>query len=203
MPRRCAREIARFSPGDVDGYDAYMKASEEIFRVGFEQLGDVPFSTWTDMARIAPEMIRLSSYRSVYGLVSKFFRDPRLRVVFSFHPLLIGGNPFTASSIYCLIAFLERRWGVHFALGGTGRLVDGLVGLIEGQGGTLRCNAEVREIIVEDGAARGVRLASGETIARRHRGVQRRFGLDLPASAAGRQRARAGPTGASSARATR
>jgi phytoene desaturase len=157
-------EIARFSLGDVGGYDAYMKASEEIFKVGFEQLGDVPFSQWTDMARIAPEMFRLSSYRSVYSLVSKFFRDPRLRVVFSFHPLLIGGNPFTASSIYCLIAFLERRWGVHFALGGTGRLVDGLVKLIEGQGGSLRCNEEVREIIVNNGVACGVRLASGEII---------------------------------------
>jgi phytoene desaturase len=157
-------EIARFSPGDAGGYDAYMKASEEIFKVGFEQLGDVPFSKWTDMAKIAPEMIRLSSYRSVYSLVSKFFRDPRLRIVFSFHPLLIGGNPFTASSIYCLIAFLERRWGVHFAMGGTGRLVDGLVRLIEGQGGSVRCGQEVREIIVKDGVACGVRLVSGEII---------------------------------------
>ena len=159
------REIARFSPGDADGYDAYMKASEEIFKVGFERLGDVPFSRWTDMARIAPEMIRLSSYRSVFSLVSKFFSDERLRVVFSFHPLLIGGNPFTASSIYCLIAFLERRWGVHFALGGTGRLVEGMVRLIEGQGGKLRCSAEVGEIVVRSGAACGVRLTSGETIA--------------------------------------
>jgi phytoene desaturase len=157
-------EIARFSPGDVGGYDAYMKASEAIFKVGFEQLGDVAFSKWTDMARIAPEMVRLSSHRSVYSLVSKFFRDERLRTVFSFHPLLIGGNPFTASSIYCLIAFLERRWGVHFALGGTGRLVDGLVKLIEGQGGRLCCNADVREIIVDNGVARGVRLASGEVL---------------------------------------
>ena len=179
------REIARFSPGDVDGYDAYMKASEEIFKVGFERLGDVPFSHWTDMAKIAPEMIKLSSYRSVFSLVSKFFRDPRLRVVFSFHPLLIGGNPFTASSIYCLIAFLERRWGVHFALGGTGRLVDGLVNLIDGQGGRLRCNrggsrdrrAEWRR------ARRTSRL--GRNYRRRCRSVQRGFCMDLPAPAAG------------------
>lgn len=164
-PAAMRREIARFCPEDADGYDAYMKASEEIFKVGFERLGDVPFNKWTDMAKIAPEMIRLSSFRSVYSLVSKFFRGERLRVVFSFHPLLIGGNPFTASSIYCLIAFLERRWGVHFALGGTGRLVEGLVRLIEGQGGGLRCNAEVREIAVSDGVAHGVRLASGEAIA--------------------------------------
>jgi phytoene desaturase len=163
-PAAMRAEIARFSPGDVGGYDAYMKASEEIFKVGFEQLGDVPFSKWTDMAKIAPEMIRLSSYRSVYSLVSKFFHDSRLRIVFSFHPLLIGGNSFTASSIYCLIAFLERCWGVHFALGGTGRLVEGLVKLIEGQRGAVHCNREVREIIVRDGAACGVQLASGEIL---------------------------------------
>ena len=158
-------EIARFSPDDVVGYDRYMKASEEIFRVGFEQLGDVPFSKWTDMAKIAPEMIRLASYKSVYSFVSKYIRNDKLRIVFSFHPLLIGGNPFTASSIYCLIAHLERKWGVHFAMGGTGRLVEGLVNLIEGQGSSVLLNQEVSEIVVKDGAACGVRLASGETIA--------------------------------------
>lgn len=163
-PDAMRSEIARFSPGDVDGYDRYMKASEEIFRVGFEQLGDVPFSKWTDMAKIAPEMIRLASYKNVYGFVSKFIRDPKLRIVFSFHPLLIGGNPFTASSIYCLIAHLERKWGVHFAMGGTGRLVDGLVNLIRSQGGSVLLNQKVTEILVTDGAASGVRTASGRTI---------------------------------------
>ena len=158
-------EIARLSPGDVDGYDAYMKASEAIFKVGFEQLGDVAFSHWTDMAKVAPDMIRLQSYRSVYGLVAKYFRDDRLRIAFSFHPLLIGGNPFTARSIYCLIAFLERQWGVHFTMGGTGQLVTGLVGLIEGQGGSVLCNQTVREILVDNGKACGVQLASGETLA--------------------------------------
>jgi phytoene desaturase len=85
-------------------------------------------------------------------------------VILSFHPLLIGGNPFTATSIYCLIAFLERKWGVHFVMGGTGRLVRGLVDLIEGQGGIVRYGQEVRAIIVKDRVATGVRLASGEEI---------------------------------------
>jgi len=156
-------EIARFSPDDVGGYERFLKASEAIFKVGFEELGDVPFDSWTDMARIVPAMLRLKSYRTVYDFVASFVRDERLRAVLSFHPLLIGGNPFTTTSIYCLIAFLERRWGVHFAMGGTGELVKGLVGLIEGQGGTLRCNAEVTEILTRRGIATGVRLANGET----------------------------------------
>ncbi len=164
-PAAMRAEVARFAPGDVAGYERFMQASEAIFRVGFEQLGDVPFSRWTDMARIVPAMLRLGSWRSVYGMVARHIRDPKLRVVFSYHPLLVGGDPFHASSIYALIAFLERNWGVHCAIGGTGRLVQGLVGLIEGQGGVVRCNAEVAEIMVENGTARGARLASGETVA--------------------------------------
>jgi phytoene desaturase len=158
-------EVARFSPGDVDGFMRFMETSREICRIGFEQLGDVPFASPLDMVRIAPDLLRLQGYRSVHALVSQHFRDDRLRTIFSFHPLLIGGNPFRASAIYCLIAALEKRWGVHFAMGGTGALVAGLAGLIEGQGGEIRCNCEVESILVEDGAARGVRLAGGETIA--------------------------------------
>ncbi len=154
-------EIARFCPADVAGYERFMAASAAIYRVGFEQLGAVPFDHWTDMARVAPALIRLEGYRSVHSLVAKHISDPRVRQALSFHPLLVGGNPFAASAIYALIAFLERQWGVHYAMGGTGALVTGMVGLIEGQGGTVRCNARVERIRVQNGAATGVDLADG------------------------------------------
>jgi phytoene desaturase len=158
-------EVARFRPGDVAGYERFMRLSQELFRVGFEELGDKPFSSFKDMLRILPDLVRMRGDRSVYGLVARYLKDERLRTVLSFHPLLIGGNPFTASAIYALICFLERRWGVHFAMGGTGQVVRGLVGLLQGQGSVLRCNAEVAEITVKDGAATGVRMKSGEAIA--------------------------------------
>jgi phytoene desaturase len=157
-------EVARFSPSDVAGYENFMRASEAIYRIGFEKLGDMPFDSWRDMARIVPAMVRLGTWRSVHGLVARHVRDPRLRIALSFHPLLIGGNPFTASSVYSLISHLERRWGVHFAMGGLGRLVQGLIGLIEGQGGMVRYGAEAEAIIISGRAATGVRLASGEEI---------------------------------------
>jgi phytoene desaturase len=157
-------QVARFAPADVAGYDRYMQISEAIYRVGFERLGHVPFDSWRDMLRIVPEMLRLGSHRSVYDLVAREIKDPRLRIVFSFHPLLIGGNPFTTTSIYSLIAFLERRWGVHFAMGGTGNLIKGLVGLVEGQGGSVHLNEEVASIVVGPGGTKGVRLASGAQV---------------------------------------
>ena len=162
---RMRAEIAGFNPADVAGYERFMAASERIYRVGFERLGDVPFTHWTSMARVIPDLAALGSWRSVYGLVAKHIRDERLRTVLSFHPLLVGGNPFSATSVYALIAFLERRWGVHFAMGGTGALVQGMAGLIRGQGGAIRCNQEVRQITVAAGAATGVELADGSRVA--------------------------------------
>ncbi|CAM5793807.1 Phytoene dehydrogenase OS=Rhizobacter sp. Root404 OX=1736528 GN=ASC76_02650 PE=3 SV=1 [Rhizobacter fulvus] len=158
-------EVARFAPGDVAGYERFLKASEAIFKVGFEELGDQPFDSWTDMARVLPALLKLEGYRTVWTLACKHVKDARLRVVLTFQSLLVGGNPFSTTSVYCLIAFLERRWGVHFPMGGTGSLVKGLVSLIEGQGGSVRCNCGVAQITVANGAASGVRLDNGETVA--------------------------------------
>jgi phytoene desaturase len=157
-------QIAALSPRDVDGYERLMEMSRRIFEVGFERLAHVPFSSWTDMARIVPDMLRLRSYRTVWGLVSSFVRDERLRQVLSFHPLLVGGNPFDTTSIYALICWLERKWGVWFPMGGTGSLVQGMVRLIEGRGDEVRCGVAVERIVVEHGRATGVELADGTRV---------------------------------------
>jgi phytoene desaturase len=157
-------EVERFAPGEGANYDAFLAMSESIYRIGFERLGDTPFNSIFDMLRVAPDLLRLQGYRSVYGLVSTFFKDERLRTIFSYHPLLIGGDPFRASSIFCLIAFLEKSFGVHSAIGGTGALARGLVSLIEGQGGEIRYGADVKQILLENGKAVGVELADGERL---------------------------------------
>jgi phytoene desaturase len=157
-------QIRKFNPDDVPGYLEFVKKSRAIFERAFIDLADRPFSSITDMIRVAPDLIRLRSHESVYRLVSRYVKHPLLRQVFSFHPLLVGGNPFQSSSIYAMIHYLERRWGVHFAMGGTGALVQALVRLFTEMGGTLRLNCRVEKLLVEDGAARGVRLNSGEEL---------------------------------------
>ena len=161
---RMRAEVAKFNPGDVEGFERFMAVSADIYRTAFEELADVPFHSLGFTLKSAPELIRLGGHRSVYSTVCRYFTDPSLRVVFSFHPLLIGGNPLTTTAYYCLIANLESRFGVHYAMGGTGALVRGLVELIEGQGGEVICDAPVDRITVEDGTATGVVLASGERL---------------------------------------
>jgi phytoene desaturase len=163
-PAKMRSEIQKLAPADLEGYERFVTMSQEIFSVGFEKLAHIPFSRWTDMARVVPAMMKLESYRTVYGLVSRFVQDERLRQVLSFHPLLVGGNPFTTTSIYSLIPYLERKWGVHFPMGGTGALVQGLLDLVHGLGGSIRYGETVEEILVEGGQVGGVRLASGEVV---------------------------------------
>jgi len=157
-------EISRFSPEDVAGYEKLLEASALLYDIGFDKLLTVSFDTIPKMLKTLPELVRGQFYRSVYSLVARYIKHPKLRQVFSFHPLLIGGNPFTTTAIYTLIGQLERLHGVHFAMGGTGAIVNGMAGLIESQGGAIRLGEEVSEILVTDGQARGVTLASGETL---------------------------------------
>ena len=135
-----------------------------IFDKGFTELADVPFLKFTDMLKVAPDLIKLQSYKNVYQYVSQFIKDDFLRMCFSFHPLLVGGNPFDTTSIYAMIHYLEREWGVHYAMGGTGAIVKAFEKLIAEQGGNIHLSQEVDEIIVKNGKAVGVRLANGEKL---------------------------------------
>jgi phytoene desaturase len=158
-------QIRRFNPADVAGYLRFADAAEEIFKAGMALI-DTPFDRITDMLKVVPDLVRLRAHRSVAAFVNGFIEDERLRQVFSFHPLLVGGNPFQSTSIYALIHTLEQQWGVWFAIGGTGALVSALVRLFTEDGGTLRLEARVGAIELVPGTRRvsGVRLASGELL---------------------------------------
>jgi len=157
-------EIRKRNPDDVEGYEKFIKTTKPIFEKGFIELADKPFLKFTDMLKVAPDLIKLKSHQSVYKYVSTFIDDEFLRRTFSFHPLLVGGNPFDTTSIYSMIHYLEREWGVHYALGGTGAIVNSLEKLIREQGGNIHTEAEVDEILVKNGRAVGVQLKDGEKL---------------------------------------
>ncbi len=141
-------EIRKIEPADADGYLRFLEHSKRIFDVGFTQLGDQPFDTMASMLRCAPALLKLGNWRTVWQMAGKYIKNEKLRRVFSFQPLLVGGNPFNTTSIYSLIHYLEREWGVHFAMGGTGAIVDGLRRLMEEEGIEIRLGEEVELISV-------------------------------------------------------
>ena len=157
-------EVRRFCPADLEGYRRFMVVSERIYKRAYEDLAEKPFHSIAFTAWTLADILQLGGYRTVFSEVKRYFSDPRLQIVFSFHPLLIGGNPFTATSIYCLIAHLESKYGVHYVVGGTNALVKAMENLIVRQGGTVRHASEVVSIETQGRRATGVRLACGEFI---------------------------------------
>jgi phytoene desaturase len=156
-----AEQIRRWNPSDVAGYERFIHSTRAIYEKGFVELADRPFHNLTDMVRVAPDLVRLQSYKSVYQYASQYVQDDFLRRCFSFHPLLVGGNPFQTTSIYALIHYLEREWGVHYALGGTGALVRALGDLARELGVRIHLESPVDEILVEGRHVTGLRLEDG------------------------------------------
>jgi phytoene desaturase len=161
-PEKNIPQIKKISPADVIGYERMIKAVKPIYEKGFQELSFKSFHKFTSMLKIAPSLIKLQSYRSNYSFVSKYIKNENLRIVFSFHPLLIGGNPYTVPSIYSLIQYLEKEFGVWFARGGTTNLVHALATLFEEIGGKIRLNTEIDKIEVKNNHVIGIRTVSND-----------------------------------------
>ena len=167
-PVRVREQIAKLAPEDLDGYEKFHEHARAIFQRGFLELGYTYFGSVGSMLGVAPDLLRLGAIRPLFTLVKKYFKSDKMRQVFSFEPLLVGGNPLKVPAMYAMIHFVEKTWGLHYAMGGTGALVSGLVRKFEDMGGTIRFNAEVDRINVEKVGgkriARSVALKSGETL---------------------------------------
>ena len=157
-------EIARISPSDCKGYLSLVAESKKIFAIGFEELAAKPFDRLGTMISLLPSLVRLGGYRSVWQFVCRHISHPWLRRAFSVSPLLVGGNPFDTTSIYSLIHYLERKWGILFAMGGTGALVRAMALLMQQVGITIRLGTTVSEVLVENGTATGVLTDSGDRL---------------------------------------
>ncbi|MAI76300.1 MAG: phytoene dehydrogenase [Pelagibacteraceae bacterium TMED65] len=163
--RETEKEIAKFNNSDVEGYRKLLEISEKIFNVGFEKLSFVPFHNFFFMIKQIPTLIKLKSYLSVYKLVSKYIKNEQIRQAFSIQPLLLGGNPLDTTSIYNLIHFLERKWGVFYAMGGTGKIIQGFEKLMKEEQIKIFKNTEVTEIITNGNIAEGIKVGDKKIFA--------------------------------------
>ena len=157
-------QINSLSPADVKGYENLVEFTKKIFDKGFVELADVSFEKPIFMMKQLPALLSLKSYKSVYSLVSTYIKNEKLRRMLSMHPLLVGGNPFTTTSIYGLILYLEKKWGIHYSMGGTGNIIKGLEKLMNEVGIKVIKGHEVREIKSDKKNIQGVILDDGTKI---------------------------------------
>lgn len=158
------KQIEQIEKKDVDGYSRLVKFTKKIFDKGYLELADVPFDKPFTMMKQLPSLLALKSYKSVYSLVSSYIKNEKLRRMLSMHPLLVGGNPFTTTSIYGLILYLEKKWGIHYSMGGTGNIISGLEKLMNEEGIQIIKGHEVSEINTNKNNVNGIKLSDGKFI---------------------------------------
>jgi phytoene desaturase len=151
-------QIEELNKEDVRGYEKLVDFTKKIFDKGFTELADVPFDKPFVMMQQLPALLKLKSYKSVYSLVSSYIKNEKLRRMLSMHPLLVGGNPFTTTSIYGLILYLEKKWGIHYSMGGTGNIIKGFEKLMNKVGIKIIKGNEVKKIILNNNKITGVLL---------------------------------------------
>jgi len=170
-PVRTREQIQKIAPEDLDGYERFHKDAQAIFKRGFLELGYTFFNDAPAMLKVLPDLLKLDAVRSLFSFTSRYFSNHKLRQVFSFETLLIGGNPLVVPAIYAMIHFVEKTWGVHYVMGGTGALVQGMVKKFEEMGGVIRYRSEVASIDVNNRkrwfkkpTIKGLTLTNGEVI---------------------------------------
>ena len=157
-------QIEKINKNDVKGYEDLVKFTKKIFDKGFTELSNIPFDKPTTMIKQLPALLKLKSYKSVYSLVSSYVKNEKLRRILSMHPLLVGGNPFTTTSIYGLILYLEKKWGIHYSMGGTGNIINALEKLMKEENIEVIKGHEVINIISSNNKIQGVKLDNKKEI---------------------------------------
>ena len=151
-------QIQKINMVDVKGYERLVNFTKKIFDKGFTELADVPFDKPFVMMKQLPALLKLKSYKSVYSLVSSYIQSEKLRRMLSMHPLLVGGNPFSTTSIYGLILYLEKKWGIHYSMGGTGNIIKGYEKLMNEVGIKILKESEVTKIISKNNKISGIQI---------------------------------------------
>jgi phytoene desaturase len=160
---RMEQEVARLSPDDAGSLRRFMDDNREKF-ARFRGCLESPFQGWSDL--FTPRMLKLlpsvRPWRSLDGELGAYFRDPRLRLAFSFQSKYLGMSPFRCPSLFSILSFLEYEHGVHHPIGGCGAVSEAMARVAREMGVDIRLGEPVREVLFTGRRARGVRTDAGD-----------------------------------------
>ncbi len=160
---RMERAIAALSPEDAGAFRRFLdenRAKLAAFRPCLENA----FLGWRSLlsARLLKVLPLLRPWLSLDGELGRYFRDPRVRLAFSFQSKYLGMSPFNCPSLFSILSFLEYEHGVFHPVGGCGAVTGAMADVARDLGADIRLNEGVEEILFEGRRAVGVRTARGE-----------------------------------------
>jgi phytoene desaturase len=154
--------IAALSPADAPAFRRFLEDNREKF-ARFKPCLERPFLSWRDCCRrdVLSLLPWLRPWRSLDQEVARYFRDPRIRLAFTFQAKYLGMSPFRCPSLFSILSFLEYAYGLYHPIGGCGALSQHLARIAKELGVDIRLQEEVQEILFQGRRAVGVRTSRG------------------------------------------
>jgi phytoene desaturase len=156
------RQIARICPADASAFQRFLddnrrklKCFRSCLERPFLSLRDV--LTW-DVLKLLP---LLRPWRSLDSELGRYFRDPRIRLAFSFQSKYLGMSPFRCPSLFSILSFLEYEHGVYHPLGGCGAVTRAMARIARELGADISLGEEVEHILFDGRRAVGVQTTKG------------------------------------------
>lgn len=157
-------DVKEIFPGNEDGVAQFYDKERHRFELLFPclQKDYVHFRTFfhPDFLRAIPI---LGVGASLFQNLGRYFKDDRLKMSFSFQSKYLGMSPWECPAAFTLIPYVERKYGIFHVTGGLNAISAAMAKVAAENGAAIHLGAPVKEIITEDGRARGVLLASGGT----------------------------------------
>jgi phytoene desaturase len=152
-------ELAKFAPDDAKGLRPFIaenRAKLEAFRPVLERAFEGPLDMvkW-DMISALP---LLRPWATVDQDLGRHFRDPRVRLAFSFQTKYLGMSPFRCPSLFTILSYLEYEHGIFHPIGGCGAISRAMARVAERLGVEIRLSTPVDRIAFEGRRARGVEV---------------------------------------------
>ncbi|HVN47926.1 MAG TPA: phytoene desaturase family protein [Bacteroidota bacterium] len=157
--------MEQFSKGSFNGYLKYLE-KEKIKYDKLIPCLSVPYGRVTDFfsKRLLSAIPYLDAHTSLYGVLSRYYDDPDVRLAFTFQAKYIGMSPWSAPGLFSIISYIEHGGGIYHVIGGLNKLSLAMAKAFEQSGGTIHLNAPVKKILVEHGTATGIILEDGSTV---------------------------------------
>ena len=160
---RMESAVAALAPADAANLRRFMDDNREKL-ARFRPCMEHPFLSWRDV--VSAKMLKLlpflAPWRSLNDELGRYFRDPRVRLAFSFQSKYLGMSPYRCPSLFSILSFLEYEYGVFHPVGGCNAVTAAMARVARGLGVEIRLDEPVEQLLVENGRAVGVRTAAGE-----------------------------------------
>ena len=156
------KQIDENFEGDGEGYVRFMKDNarklEALTPLLQSRMDRLIHMMQPSVIKALPQ---LEVNKTLYDVLSRYFKDERLKMAFAFQSKYLGMSPWECPGAFSILSYMEHAYGIFHPIGGVNQLSQAMAKVIEELGGTIHLGQGVKKLVIENRAVKGVELENG------------------------------------------